>query len=147
MSTPSGAKTIDRLIDMFPPDDQPQVRATLAGALKFVICQRLVPTVTEGQRTAAVEMITGGVPLWTMIRDNKLVQLPSLMQRGRTTGMIRLEDSLSALVQSGEITLETAKQFADDPRQIAATPAARPAPAPTRGAAPPGAMGRLGRKS
>jgi twitching motility protein PilT len=147
MSTPSGAKTIDRLIDMFPPEDQPQVRATLAGALKIVVCQRLVPTITEGQRAAAAEMITGGIPLWTMIRDNKLVQLPSLMQRGRAMGMIRLEDSLSALVQRGEISLETARLYADDPRQVSAGQSNGAAPAALQAAAPAGFMGRLGRKS
>lgn len=118
MSTPSAASTIDRLIDMFPPDDQSQVRATLAGVLKFVVSQRLVPR-SDGQgRVVAAELLTGGMALWTLIRDDKLYQLPSLQQRGRAFGMIRIEDSLNELVRSGVISIEAAKRFADDPRII-----------------------------
>jgi twitching motility protein PilT len=118
MSTPSGASTIDRLIDMFPPDDQSQVRATLAGALKFVVSQRLIPRKDGKGRVAAVELLTGGMALWSLIRDDKLFQLPSLLQRGRGFGMIRIEDSLNALVASGTVTVETARIFADDARLI-----------------------------
>jgi twitching motility protein PilT len=118
MSTPSGASTIDRLIDMFPPDDQSQVRATLAGVLKFVVSQRLVPRQDGNGRAIAVELLTGGMALWTLIRDDKLYQLPSLLQRGRAFGMIRIEDCLNELLSAGVISMETAKQFADDPRVI-----------------------------
>lgn len=118
MSTPSGASTVDRLIDMFPPDDQSQVRATLAGALKFVVSQRLVPRIDGRGQVAAVELLTGGMALWSLIRDDKLYQLPSLLQRGRAFGMIRIEDSLNALVESGTISVDAAKQLADDPRLI-----------------------------
>jgi len=118
MSTPSGARTIGRLIDMFPPDDQSQVRSTLAGVLKFVVSQRLVPRKDGNGRVVAVELLTGGMALWTLIRDDKLFQLPSLLQRGRAFGMIRIEDSLNELVSSGVISIETAKAFADDPRVI-----------------------------
>jgi twitching motility protein PilT len=118
MSTPSGASTIDRLIDMFPPDDQSQVRATLAGVLKFVVSQRLVPRKDAEGRVVAVELLTGNMALWTLIRDDKLYQLPSLQQRGRAFGMIRIEDSLNELLREGTISLETAQRFASDPRVI-----------------------------
>ena len=134
MSTPSGASTIDRLIDMFPPDDQSQVRATLAGVLKFVVSQRLVPRVDGAGRVVAVELLTGGMALWTLIRDDKLYQLPSLLQRGRAFGMIRIEDSLNDLLASGIISMETAKMFADDPRVIGVQQAQPQAPeGPERG--------------
>jgi twitching motility protein PilT len=103
---------------MFPPDDQSQVRATLAGVLKFVVSQRLVPRKSGEGRVVAVELLTGGMALWTLIRDDKLYQLPSLQQRGRAFGMIRIEDSLNELLRSGEISIETAKRFADDQRVI-----------------------------
>lgn len=103
MNTPSGAKTISRLIDLFPPDDQSQVRATLAGTLMVVAAQRLVPRADQAGMVAAVELITGGVPLWSLIRDDKLVQLPGLMQRGRRMGMIQLEASLRQLRGQGII--------------------------------------------
>lgn len=118
MSTPSGARTIDRLIDMFPPEDQSQVRATLAGVLKFVVSQRLVPRRDGNGKVAAAELLTGGMALWTLIRDDKLYQLPSLLQRGRSFGMIRIEDSLNELLSAGVISMEAAKMYADDPRLI-----------------------------
>jgi twitching motility protein PilT len=121
MSAPSGASTIDRLIDMFPPDDQSQVRATLAGVLKFVVSQRLVPREDGDGRVVAVELLTGGMALWTLIRDDKLFQLPSLLQRGRAFGMIRIEDSLNELLSAGTFSMETAKKFADDPRVLGPT--------------------------
>ena len=126
MSTPSAASTIDRLIDMFPPDDQSQVRATLAGVLKFVVSQRLVPRKDGDGRVVAVELLTGSMALWTLIRDDKLYQLPSLQQRGRAFGMIRIEDSLNELLRAGVISMETAQRFADDARVIGhAEPAAQ----------------------
>lgn len=118
MSTPSGAKTIERLIDMFPPEDQAQVRSTLAGALKLVISQRLVPTTDRSKMVAAAELITGNVPLWSLIRDNKLFQMSSLLQRGRNYGMISAETSLNELLARGVISEDTARHFADDPRAI-----------------------------
>lgn len=132
MSTPNGASTIERLIDMFAPEDQSQVRATLAGALKLIISQRLVPTLDGKRQVPAAELITGNVPLWTLIRDNKLYQLPSLLQRGRAYGMIRAEDSLNDWLERGVIDLETARLYADDPKNIGAAakgadPVANPA--------------------
>lgn len=130
MSTASGAKTITRLIDMFPPDDQAQVRATLAGALKIVVSQRLVPRADGRGLVAAAELITGNVPLWSLIRDDKLFQLPSLLQRGKAFGMIRIEDSLSALLQTGVIDEPVARRFADDPQGLRGV-AAEPEPEPS----------------
>ena len=118
MSTPSGAKTIDRVIDMFPPDDQSQVRATLAGALKLVLSQRLLRRKDGRGLVAAYELITGNIPLWALIRDKKLFQLPSLMQRGRNYGMIQLEDSLKELLRNGVIAESEASLYAEDRRAL-----------------------------
>jgi twitching motility protein PilT len=118
MSTPSGAKTIDRVIDMFPPDDQSQVRATLAGALKLVLSQRLLRRKDGRGLVAAYELITGNIPLWALIRDKKLFQLPSLMQRGRNYGMIQLEDSLKELMRNGVISEEEANLYVEDRRAL-----------------------------
>ncbi len=118
MSTPSAAKTIDRLIDMFPPDDQSQVRASLAGALRAIVAQRLLPSVNGDAVVAAVEMVTGVLPLATLIRDNKLYQLPNLMQRGRAFGMIRLDESLAMHVRAGRISEEVAMRAADSRKEL-----------------------------
>jgi twitching motility protein PilT len=120
MSTPSAAKTIDRLIDMFPPDDQAQVRASISGALRAIVAQRLVAAADGSQRVAAVELLTGCLPLAAMIRDDKLFQLPNLMQRGRAYGMIRLDDSLLELVRSGKITADTALAVTESKKELAA---------------------------
>lgn len=141
MSTPSGAKTIDRLIDMFPPEDQQQVRATMAGALKIVVSQRLVPAADRSRLVAASELITGSVPLWSLIRENKLFQLSSLLQRGRSYGMIRVEDSLDELLAAGVIDLETARAHADDPKLIGRSIGMAPAGVAAPGAGPAGAGG------
>jgi twitching motility protein PilT len=115
MNTPSAAKTIDRLIDMFPPGDQSQVRRTLAGGLKLVIGQRLVPSVDRKRVHAAVELLTGSVALWNLIREEKTFQIPSLQQRGRSLGIIRLDDSLAALVRAGKCSADVAAFFAESP--------------------------------
>lgn len=115
MNTPSAAKTIDRLIDMFPPGDQAQVRRTLAGGLKLVIGQRLVPSVDRKRVHAAVELLTGTVALWNLIREEKTYQIPSLQQRGRSLGIIRLDDSLAGLVRAGKCSAEQAAFFAESP--------------------------------
>ena len=144
MSTPNGASTIERLIDMFAPEDQSQVRATLAGALKLIISQRLVPSLDGNRLVPAAELITGNVPLWALIRENKLYQLPSLLQRGRAYGMIRVEDSLNDWLERGVIDLSTARAFADDPKNIAN--GARPAEVAVNPAYSPGQMGAFRKK-
>jgi twitching motility protein PilT len=119
MSTPSAAKTIDRLIDMFPPDEHTQVRASVAGALRAIVAQRLLPA-RDGKIVAAVELLTGVLPLAVLIRDDKLYQLPNLMQRGKAFGMIRFDDSLLELVRAGKITDETALLYASNRTELQA---------------------------
>jgi twitching motility protein PilT len=119
MSTPSAAKTIDRLIDMFPPDEHTQVRASIAGALRAIVAQRLMPT-RDGKVAAAIELVTGVLPLAVLIRDDKLYQLPNLMQRGKAFGMIRFDDSLLELVRAGKISEDTALAAASSKTELAA---------------------------
>jgi twitching motility protein PilT len=124
MSTPSAAKTLDRLIDMFPPDDQQQVRTSLAGAIRVVVSQRLVPSADGKTVVPVVELLTGVLPLAALIRDNKLYQIPSLQQRGRAYGMIRFDESLLEQVRLGRVAGEVAMQFADNKKEFAASLAA-----------------------
>ncbi|HEX7843403.1 MAG TPA: PilT/PilU family type 4a pilus ATPase, partial [Kofleriaceae bacterium] len=133
MSTPSAAKTIDRLIDMFPPEDQSQVRASLGAALKAIVAQRLLPDAHGTGMVAAVELLVGVLALATLIRDNKLFQLPNLMLRGRAFGMLRLDDSLLELVRAGKLTEEVALRHADNKKELAAVlHLAPPPPEPVR---------------
>ena len=140
MSTPSAAKTIDRLIDMFPPDDQSQVRASLGAALKAIVAPRLLPDAQGTGMVAAVEVLVGVLALANLIRDNKLFQLPNLMQRGRAFGMLRLDDSLLEHVRAGRLTEEVAVRHADNKKELVA--ALHPAPPP----AEPVKRGLFGRK-
>jgi twitching motility protein PilT len=120
MNTPSAAKAIERLIDLFPPGDQPQVRMSLAGGLRMIISQRLVPSADKKSVKAAVELLPGSPALWALIRDNKTFQIPSLQQRGKALGIVRLDDSLADLVRAGHTTLEIAKEYADAPDALEA---------------------------
>ena len=141
MSTPSAAKTLDRLIDMFPPEDHSQVRASIAGALRAVVAQKLIPAIGGGV-VPAIELVTGVLPLAVLIRDDKLYQLPNLMQRGRAFGMIRFDESLAELVRTNKITQDTAMEYAEAKNQMAGQikgPAPVVAPPPAAGV-----KGRLG---
>jgi twitching motility protein PilT len=139
MSTPSAAKTLDRLIDMFPPEEHSQVRASIAGALRAIVAQRLVPAIGGGV-VPAIELVTGVLPLAVLIRDDKLFQLPNLMQRGRSFGMIRFDESLAELVKTGKITEEVAMQFAETKSTLAQS---IKGPAPVAAAAAKGRFGNL----
>jgi pilus retraction protein PilT len=128
MSTPSAAKTIDRLIDMFPPEEHSQVRASVAGALRAIVAQRLLPR-RGGGIVPAIELVTGVLPLAVLIREDKLYQLPNLMQRGRAFGMIRFDESLAEHVRAGRLDEEVALAAAESKKDLAAvlrpvTPAA-----------------------
>ncbi|MBN8230937.1 PilT/PilU family type 4a pilus ATPase [Corallococcus macrosporus] len=132
MNTPSAAKTIDRLIDLFPPGDQQQVRLSLSSGLRLIVSQRLMPSTDGKSMVAAAEVLTGSVALGNLIRDNKTYQIPSLQQRGKSLGIIRFEDSLADLARSGKATLETVKGFAENPDEIEAmVTGRRPGAAPT----------------
>jgi twitching motility protein PilT len=117
MSTPSAPKTIDRLIDMFPAEEHTQVRASIAGALRAIVAQRLLPAI-QGGVVAAVELVTGVLPLAVMIRDDKLFQLPNLLQRSKAFGMVRFDDSLVELVRAGKISEATALAASDNKKEL-----------------------------
>ncbi len=149
MNTPSAAKTIDRIIDLFPPGDQSQVRMTLAGGLHLVVSQRLLPAADGRGMVAAVELLPGSIALWNLIREGKTYQIPSVQQRGRAHGVIRLDDSLADLVKAGRIVREVALANAENPdeldavlagKRIVAPMLSRPAPAPDA----PGILGLAG---
>jgi twitching motility protein PilT len=130
MNTPSCAKTIDRVVDLFPPADQQQVRMTLAGGLHLIVGQRLVPTVDGKAMVVAAELLPGSVSLWSLIRDGKTFQIPSLQQRGKGIGVMRLDESLADLVKAGRVTVAAALAVAEHPDELDAVLSGKRAPAP-----------------
>ena len=146
MSSPSAAKAIDRVIDLFPPSEQQQVRMTLAGALRLVVSQRLVPSVDGSRLHAAVDVLPGSVSLYTLIRDDKTFQIPSLQQRGRAHGIVRLDDSLADLVRAGKATQAAARLLAEAPDDFDALLARGAPPAHAAAGAPGPSPGMLPKK-
>jgi twitching motility protein PilT len=140
MNTPSAAKTIDRVVDLFPPADQQQVRMGLAGGLHMIVSQRLLPAANGRGLVAAVELLPGSVALWSLIRDNKTYQIPSLQQRGKGIGIVRLDESLADLVREGRTTRESALAVAEHPEELDAVLSGKRGPAAQAPAAAPPAQ-------
>jgi len=118
MNAPSAARTIDRMIDMFPAVDQPEVRLTLAASLRLIVSQRLVPTKQRERMHAAFEILPGSLPLAALIREDKIAQIPSLRERGKALGIVGLDESLADLVADQRVTLEDAKAVAVAPEDL-----------------------------
>jgi twitching motility protein PilT len=113
LHTNSAIKTVDRLIDAYPSDEQNQIRAMLADCLRGVVAQQLVKTL-EGKRCAAVEVLLGGKALGSIIREGKTSMISSYMQSGMGQGMQTMDQSLMTLVQAGKIKPEDAALKAMD---------------------------------
>ncbi len=133
MNAPDARRAIERIIEVFPTGEQPQVRATLAGGLRLVIGQRLLRKEGGSERVAAVEILPGSVALWNLIREDKTFQIPSLMQRGKALGIVRLEDSIKELRDKSIISKADAEPFLT--KNIASEVAVPEAPPPDRGPA------------
>jgi twitching motility protein PilT len=112
LHTGSAGQTIDRIINAFPGAEQEHVRAMLSESLRAVVSQRLVPRADGKGRALALEVLISTTAVANMIRDNKTVQLPSVMQTGTSLGMVTLDNSLADLVQKGTVTKEEARRFA-----------------------------------
>jgi len=102
LHTNSAAKTIDRVVNVFPADRQPGVRGTLASVLKGVVAQQLLRK-KKGGRCAAVEILFGSNAMSSMIRDGKTHQISGLIKLGKKEGMIAMDDALKALVENDSI--------------------------------------------
>lgn len=117
LHTKGAAGTIDRIVDVFPPEQQEQIRIQLAEVLECIVCQTLVPR-TMGGRIAAFEILTGTSAVRNLIRQNKSYQLISTMQTSRNQGMMLMDDSLGELVRSGEVRLDDAAAKAADRKRF-----------------------------
>lgn len=103
LHTSGAPNTINRIIDVFPPQQQDQVRAQLSQSLRLVMTQRLFKRKDASGRVGAFEVMTCNPAVRNLIRENKVFQIPSIMQTARGEGMMTMEASVSQLVQSGQI--------------------------------------------
>jgi twitching motility protein PilT len=126
INAPTAQRGIERFIDLFAPDQHNAVRTVLAGALKLVIGQRLLRRADGSSMVPAVELVTGGIPLWTLIRDQKLFQLPALQRRGRHLGMVSLGHAAQRLEQEGQISADEARKLVHE--SSSSPPATSPLP-------------------
>jgi twitching motility protein PilT len=118
LHTDNAVRTVNRLIGAFPPDQQEQVRAMLSESLKAVISQRLIPTIDESALVPALEIMVVSRAVGNLIREQKTVQIRSVLQTGTTQGMALLDNSLAELVNAGRITREEALRAAEDAKLI-----------------------------
>ncbi len=115
LHTIGAASTVDRVIDVFPPHQQQQIRVQLANVLEAVISQQLIPTMDGEGRVAAFEVMHANHAVRNLIREGKSHQLSSVMQTNRKLGMINMDDAIIQLYYEGKIDREMAIQFAQDP--------------------------------
>lgn len=117
LHTNSASQSIDRIVDAFPPYQQPQIRIQLAATLKGIISQRLLPRLGGG-RVLAAEILIGNSAVANNIREGKTHLIDSVIQTSQEAGMITIESSLAQLVISGAVTLETAQSYALHPEEL-----------------------------
>ena len=111
LHTSSAPSTINRIIDVFPPAQQQQVRIQLASVLMAIISQRLFPTVDKKGRRAALEILLNNPAIANLIRNEKIHQIVNVMQTSKAAGMQTLDSSIKELVQSGIISKEAVEPF------------------------------------
>jgi twitching motility protein PilT len=112
--TNSAAATIDRIVNAFPADEQPQVRGMLSESLAGIVAQQLLRTADGKRRVAVHEVLVGSSALAAMIRENKTFQIPSLMQAGQAQGMQTMDMALERYVRDKTISPEAALEKAID---------------------------------
>lgn len=118
LHTTGAVSTIDRIIDVFPPHQQQQIRIQLAAVLQAVVSQQLVPTVDGKGRVAAFEILHINQAVRNLIREQKTHQILSIMQTNKRMGMQTMDDALLELMRMSMITKEQALIFAADPGGI-----------------------------
>jgi len=114
LHTIGAASTVDRVIDVFPPHQQQQIRVQLANVLEAVISQQLIPTADGHGRVAAFEVLHTNPAVRNLIREGKTHQLTSVMQTNRKAGMITMDDALLQLYAQHSISKDQVLQFAQD---------------------------------
>jgi len=118
LHTNTAAKTIDRIIDVFPKESQDQVRTMLSESLKGVVCQQLLKTADGHGRVAALEIMLGTPAIANLIREGKTFQIPSIIQTAKKDGMQLMDQHLLDLLKTRQINPEEAHRCAIDKKQF-----------------------------
>lgn len=114
LHTIGAANTIDRIIDVFPPHQQQQIRIQLGSVINSVISQQLLPTIDNKRRKAAFEIMHANIAIKNLIREAKPHQLSSIIQTSKRQGMQTMDDSIYELYSNNDIDLQTALAYAQD---------------------------------
>ncbi len=117
LHTNNASQTIDRVVDVFPEEQQQQVRSQLASSLEAVLSQRLVPAL-DGRRTAVLEVLLGTPAVRSTIRDGKAHLLPNVMQTSGEIGMRTIDSALAEAYLKKKISLDVARQYAENPDEF-----------------------------
>jgi twitching motility protein PilT len=120
LHTSNAARTLDRVLDVFPTDQRDQIRIMVSESLRGIISQQLVPKVDGSGREMALEILVNSAAVAASIRDGKTFMLPGIMQTGKNVGMILMDDSLRALHGKGLISAEECESRAEDKVQMKA---------------------------
>ena len=118
LHTGSAARTLDRILDVFPNDQREQIRIMVGESLRGVISQQLVPKKDGSGRSLALELLINTPAVSALIRDGKTFMLPGVMQTGKNVGMIMMDDALAELFNAGEISSDEAVSRAVDPATL-----------------------------
>jgi len=118
LHTQDTAQTIDRIIDVFPPHQQQQVRVQLSVALQGIVTQQLLPTADGSGRIAACEVLVLNAAVRNLIREGKTHQIHSVLQTGGSLGMQSMDSALAQLVRQGKITRELAESRSSTPEEL-----------------------------
>lgn len=117
LHTNDAAQTINRIVDSFPGDQQDQIRVQLAGSLIAIFSQRLIPHIAGGL-VPAYELLINNTAVSNLIRENRIHEIPSVIETGLEQGMIDMNRSLARLVQNGDITVENAFIHSTNPKGL-----------------------------
>lgn len=117
LHTNSAAQSIDRIVDVFPEEQQKQINLQLSNVIEAVFSQRLIPATQKG-RAVAYEIMLGSTAIKTAIREGKTHQIESILETSQETGMATLERSLADLVKRGEVSLDEAQSWSLRPEEL-----------------------------
>jgi twitching motility protein PilT len=119
LHTSTAARTLDRLLDVFPIEQQSQIRTMVSESLRGIVCQQLIPRKDGNGRMLALEVLVNNPAVGNLIREAKTFMLPGVMQTGKKLGMKLMDDSLQELLDKGLITGEEAYRRAENKKAFA----------------------------